>query len=110
MMKRTMMAVAAIPAVLLTGGGVAVAQTAGAPAGPAVVQQTATHHGAGCGQQPTRQAVTVSGRHGGDGTCDGTRQRDRDRVHTAGQPGAQPGSGMMTRAHHGDDHNGRGDG
>jgi hypothetical protein len=38
MMKQTMMALAVVPAVLLAGGGVAVAQAAGAQAGPAVVR------------------------------------------------------------------------
>ena len=59
MMKRTMMALAAIPVVVLTGGGVAVAQTASAPAGTAVVQQAASHHGGGCGQHHPRTAGTA---------------------------------------------------
>jgi hypothetical protein len=69
MMKRTMMAMAAVPAVLLAGGGVAVAQTSGAPAGTAVVQQAHAHHGGDYGQHQARADR--------DGTCDGTQQRDQ---------------------------------
>lgn len=99
-MKQTMMALAAVPVVLLAGGGVAVAQAAGAPAGPAVVQQADVHHSGGVCRQHQMAAV-VTARHdrdhrsgGGQGSC--------DRGHAAGQQGAGAG-GMMTRAHHGDD-------
>lgn len=109
-MKQTMMALAAVPAVLLAGGGVAVAQTPGAPAGTAVVQQACPHHGGDCGQHHARPTVAVTARHDRDGTCDGTRQRDRDRAHPACQPGTQAGSGMMARAQHGDGHHGCADG
>ncbi|HEY5354375.1 MAG TPA: hypothetical protein VIK57_18150 [Streptosporangiaceae bacterium] len=101
MMKRTMMALAAVPAVLLAGGGVAVAQAAGAPAGTAVVQQADVHHSGGaCRQHQMAPVVTVTARRGHQG-CGG--QGSCDRGHAADQQGAGAGSGMMTRAHHGDD-------
>jgi hypothetical protein len=108
MMKRTMMALAAVPAVLLAGGGVAVAQTTSGPAGTAVVQQAYTHHGRDCGRDQGRTAVTVTARHDRVRACDGTQRRDR--THAACQSGAQPGSGMMTRVHQGEDRGGCGDG
>jgi hypothetical protein len=107
MMTRTMMALAAVPVVLLAGGGVAVAQTAGGPAGTAVVQPVGAHHGGDCGRHQARTAVTVMARHDSDRACDGTRHRDR--AHAVCQPGAQAGSGMMARAHHGEDRGGCGD-
>jgi hypothetical protein len=100
MMKQTIMALAAVPAVLLAGGGVAVAQAAGAPAGPAVVQQADVHHsGSACRQHHMAPVVTARRDRdhqscGGQGSC--------DRGHAADQQGAGAG-GMMTRAHHGDD-------
>ncbi len=107
-MKRTMMALAAVPVVLLAGGGAAVAQAQSGPAGTAVVQQVCQHRGGDCGRQQARVAVTVTARHDRSQACDGTRHRDR--AHPACQQGAQAGSGMMTRAHHGGDHGDCGDG
>ena len=96
-MKQTIMALVAVPAVLLAGGGVAVAQAAGAPAGPAVVQQADVHHSGGACRQYQMAPVNVTARHdhlgcAGQGSC--------DRGHAADHQGA---GGMMTRAHHGDD-------
>ena len=104
-MKRTMMVLAAVPAVLLAGGGVAVAQAAGTPAGTAVVQQAGVPHSGGVcrGYQaaPASLVVKVAARHDRDhGTCAG--QGVCDRGQAAGQQAAGAGSGMMTRAHHGD--------
>ncbi len=97
-MKQTMMALAAVPAVLLAGGGVAVAQAAGAPAGPAVVQQADVHHSGAC-RQHQMAPVNVTARHDRDHQgCAG--QGSCDRRHAADHQGA---GGMMTRAHHGDD-------
>ena len=96
-MKRTIMALAAVPAVLLAGGGVAVAQAAGAPAGTAVVQQAGVHHSGGaCDQHQMAAVVKAMARHDHQG-CAG--QGNCDRGHAADQQGA---GGMMTRAHHGD--------
>ena len=62
-MKQTIMALVAVPAVLLAGGGVAVAQAAGAPAGPAVVQQADVHHSGGACRQYQMAPVNVTARH-----------------------------------------------
>ena len=100
-MKQTIMALAAVPAVLLAGGGVAVAQAAGAPAGTAVVQQADVHHGGGACRQHQMAPVNVTARHDRDRdhqSCAG--QGSCDRGHAADHQGA---GGMMTRAHHGDD-------
>ena len=79
-----MMALAAVPvAALLAGGGVAVAQAAGAPSGTAVVQQTSVHQpGDPCGGQHTRtgqvtRVVNAPARHDGD---HGVRDQARDRT------------------------------
>jgi hypothetical protein len=108
MMKRKMMALAAIPvAAVLAGGGVAVAQAAGNPAGTAVVQQVSAHHnGDLChGHQVTRgtPVAGVPARHDGDhgnrgdhGACSGEHAEH-------GQP-AQVSTGVMAHAHHGEDH------
>ena len=102
MVKKTIVALAAVPAVLLAGGGVAVAQAAGAPAGTAVVQQAGVHHGGGvCRGDQAGPVMTIAAHQvRGHQNCDGTRNRDRDRV--ACQQAAGTGTGMMTRAHHGD--------
>ena len=98
-MKKTIMALAAVPAVLLAGGGVAVAQAAGAPAGTAVVQQAGVHHSGGaCDQHQMAGVVKAMARHDHQG-CAG--QGNCDRGHAADHRGAGAG-GMMTRAHHGD--------
>lgn len=107
-MKRTMMALATVPVVLLAGGGAAVAQAQSGPAGPAVVQQVSAHQAGDCGGHQGRAAVTVTARNDRDRACDGTRQRDR--AHLASQQGARAGSGMMSRVHHGEDRGGCGDG
>lgn len=107
-----MMALAAVPVVLLAGGGVAVAQTAGAPAGTAVVQQVRAHQAGDCGGRQAMASMTVMARHHQDQACAGTQRRDQE--HAASQPGAAADRGMMTRAHHseqhGQDHGGCGDG
>lgn len=99
MMKRTMMALAAVPvAALLAGGGVAVAQAAGSPPGPAVVRQAECHW-----QQAERTMAGVQARHGGDHSRTGGRGvclRD----HAEHRQPAQPGSGVMARVHHGEHH------
>ena len=98
-MKLTIMALVAVPAVLLAGGGVAVAQAAGAPAGPAVVQQADVHHSGGACRQHQMAPVNVTARHDRDHqSCAG--QGGCDRGHVADHQGA---GGMMTRTHHGDD-------
>lgn len=107
-MKRTIMALATVPVVLLAGGGAAVAQAQSGPAGPAAVQQVSAHHGGDCGGHQGRAAVTVTARQDRDRACDGSRQRDR--VHQACQQDARAGSGMMSRVHHGGDRGGCGDG
>jgi len=106
MLKRKMMALVAAPVVaVLAGGGVAVAQTAGNPAGPAMVQQVSGHHGEGCLGHQVTKATPVTGvaaRHHGDhsnrgdhGTCSGQHAQ-------YGQP-ARAGHGVTEHAHHGDD-------
>ena len=104
MIKRTMMALAAVPmAALMAGGGVAVAQAAGAPAGTAVVQQASVHDGGdACRGHQATPVVNVTARHDrydGNRACHGTC----DTGSAAHQQGARAGGGMMTRAHHGDD-------
>lgn len=114
-MTRTMMALAAVPAVLLAGGGAAVAQAASGPAAPAVVQQVRAQHSGGCGDQA--RTMTVTAQQDRARACDGTQRRDRtcdatqrrDRVHAGGQSANPAGTGMMTRAHHGEDHGWGGD-
>lgn len=104
MIKRTMMALAAVPAaVLLAGGGVAMAQAASAPAGTVVVQQTSVHHSVdSCRWHQATPVVKVTARHDRDhGNCSG--KGNCDRGHAAHEQAARTGSGMMTRAHHGDD-------
>ena len=108
MMTRKMMALAALPvAAVLAGGGVAVAQAAGAPAGTAVVQQATVHrNGDLChGHQVTRTmpVAGVAAHHDGDhgnrgdhGTC--------SREHAQRGQYAQLGSAVMAGAHHGEDH------
>ena len=92
-MKRTMMALAAVPAVLLAGGGVAVAQASGAPAGTAVIQQAGLHHGGGAcrGDQAAPVVKMTAQQVRGHQNCDGTRNRDRE--HAACQQAAGTGGG-----------------
>jgi hypothetical protein len=102
-----MMALAAVPAVLLAGGGAAVAQSASAPAGTTAVQ-VCTHHGSDRGAHQAGAAMMVTPRHDRDRMCD--RTRDHDRAHPACQRGTQADRGMMTRAHHAEGHGRCGDG
>ncbi|MGE5135702.1 MAG: hypothetical protein ACM32E_22680 [Gemmatimonadota bacterium] len=94
MMRRKMMALAAIPvAALLAGGGVAAAQAVSAPAGPAATQQAAVQHqygpgpGNGAGQPAWAKHAQV---RDGTGYGDQDRIRDRDRDGTCDHvPAAQ---------------------
>lgn len=91
-----MMALAAIPvAGVLGGGGVALAQTAGAPAGTAVVQQAQYRHQAQ--NQVTPQATAQQ-----DRDCTGDQARDRDRVQDQDCLVSPVGGAEMTQAHHGE--------
>ncbi len=113
MTRQKMMALAAVPvAAVLAGGGVAIAQTAGAPAGAAVVQQAGVHHtedhypGKVTRTTPGSSATWLSARHDDDhGYCDddhGYRHDDhgyRHGEHTDHRPGSTVG-----HAHHGDDY------
>jgi hypothetical protein len=104
MITRKMMALAAIPvAAVLAGGGVAVAQAAGTPAGPAVVQQVAVHHSGN--PWHGHQAAPVTARHDGDRrTCGdhGTCGRD----HADHGQAVRADSGVTARAHCHDGHSG----
>ena len=100
--KQKIMALAALPlAGLLASGGVAAAQTAGAPSGTQVVQQAVAHS----------TADPCPG-HGTTGRCpSATVQRDRDSVGTCGSDHAPQGQ-ATTVAHTGhgvncDDHGDR---
>jgi hypothetical protein len=104
MIKRMTMALAAVPvAALMAGGGIAVAQAAGAPAGTAVVQQASFHDGGdACRGHQGTPVVMVTARPDRDhGTCAG--QGTCDSGPAAHQQGAPAGSGMMTPAHHSGD-------
>ncbi len=122
MITRKMMALAALPvAAVLAGGGVAVAQAAGTPAGTAVVQLDATHHGGDpChGHRAAPATARYYGDHGkrdqvrDHRTCDGQGKRDRvrDRDHAGHGLAARTGGGVSARSHccDGHGHDGHGD-
>lgn len=70
--RAKIMGLAALPlAGLLAGGGVALAQTAGTPAGTQVVQQSVTHRAGDPGPQHAVKVATQQ-------TRDQQRVRDRD--------------------------------
>ena len=101
-MKRTMMALAAIPvAVVLAGGGVAVAQTAGNPVGTAVAQQAAVHHGGDL--RHGHQVTLVTARHTGDHRNCGDHGKC-DRNHAGHGQAARAGNGVTARDQCHDDH------
>jgi hypothetical protein len=93
--RRKIMGLAALPlAGLLATGGVAMAQSAGAPAGTQVVQQAVTHR---AGDPCPEHAAKVATRQ----PCDQQRVRDRDGSCDHQAQTAQTGARTMEHARDG---------
>jgi hypothetical protein len=108
MMKRTMMALAALPVTaVLVGSGVAVGQAAGPPPGTAVVQQATVHHGENpCHGHPVTRATPVAGVPVPDAGDNSNRDDPGMCGHEHAEHGlsGQVGSAATARVHHGEDH------